>query len=212
MASIPGCPPVRARATARVPAATAHRVPFHGARRRGRTPHAGCEAPRPRRWTSGSTIPANRSPSSSRSSTRRRTASRCRRTMDPGTTRSVLAAVRARTMSGGRSRTIANAGTRAAAARIRNAFRASCVTFVASTTVRRPARRRRSSAACRAANAALVADWSAASPEIAARRASDERISSGPKWRAASVDLPDPAAPTRRTSDGSRRVSVGITR
>ena len=33
--------------------------------------------------------------------------------------------------------------------------------------------------------------------------ASEERISSGAKWRAANVDLPDPAGPTRTTRLGS---------
>ena len=36
-----------------------------------------------------------------------------------------------------------------------------------------------------------------------ARNASDDSTSPGAKWRAAKVDLPEPAAPTRTTTDGS---------
>ena len=60
-----------------------------------------------------------------------------------------------------------------------------------------------------ARNAAPVARWSAASPLIAARSASDDRISSGWNSRSASVDLPEPAAPTSTTTDGS---GIAITR
>ena len=62
---------------------------------------------------------------------------------------------------------------------------------------------RRTSERWSAENAGRVAAWSPGSPAIAARNASDERTSSGAKWRAANVDLPAPAAPTRTTSDGS---------
>ena len=88
------------------------------------------------------------------------------------------------------------------AARDTMARRARTVRFVASTTVRSPSRNRRSRAACRALKAAGLTAWFVASPEMASRNASDDRISSGWKWRAANVDLPDPAAPTRTTSDG----------
>ena len=53
--------------------------------------------------------------------------------------------------------------------------------------------------------------WSASSP-VTARNASDERISSGSNRRAASVDLPEPAAPTRTTSDGSGSSTIGTPR
>ena len=81
--------------------------------------------------------------------------------------------------------------------------RAMCCTLVASTTVRRRSPSRADSVRWSSANAALVAAWSASSPETIARKRSDERISSAAKWRAANVDLPAPAAPTRTTRLGS---------
>ena len=93
-----------------------------------------------------------------------------------------------------------------ARARRSRADRAAGLTLVASTTDRRPRRRRDSSAAWSAENAALVARWSVGRPRRSPRKASDESTSSGAKCLAANVDLPDPAAPMRTTRDGSGSV------
>ena len=74
---------------------------------------------------------------------------------------------------------------------------------MASITVSRRDRSRATTARWSAANAGFVAAWLAGSPLISARNASEDRTSSGAKWRAANVDLPEPAAPTSTTSDGS---------
>ena len=75
--------------------------------------------------------------------------------------------------------------------------------LVASITASRPLARRDSRALLSTLNAAFVAAWFASSPDTIARKRSDDRISSGAKWRAANVDLPAPAAPTRTTRLGS---------
>jgi hypothetical protein len=75
----------------------------------------------------------------------------------------------AATTVAGRARTIAMAGTRAAAARATSACRAGASTLVASTTVSRRAPSRFSSSRWRIENARPVARWSAASPETASR-------------------------------------------
>ncbi len=76
-------------------------------------------------------------------------------------------------------------------------------TFVASTTVSRPRASRCRATVCSRLKAADVADWSASSSAIIARKASELRISVGRKWRRAKVDLPEPAGPTRTTRHGS---------
>ena len=58
-------------------------------------------------------------------------------------------------------------------------------------------------------NAAWVAAWLASSPETIARNRSDDRISSGAKWRAAKVDLPAPAAPIEDDQAGIGDVDLG---
>ena len=119
-----------------------------------------------------------------------RSLSSCRRTTAMSTTRAGRAAFRARTVAAGRSRTIAVAGTPAACARTSSDRRADGSMFVASTTA--AGRRRDAVPAPRGGrlNAALVAAWFASSPETIVRNASDDRTSSGAKWRAAKVDLP----------------------
>ena len=79
------------------------------------------------------------------------------------------------------------------------------LTLVASITVSRPDRSRATTARWRAPNAGFVAAWLAGSPLTSARNASEDRTSSGAKWRAANVDLPEPAAATSTTSEGSGR-------
>ena len=58
-------------------------------------------------------------------------------------------------------------------------------------------------------DAGRVAAWFAGSPETSSRNASEERTSDGAKCRAANVDLPLPAAPTRTTRQGSGRTMTG---
>ena len=103
-------------------------------------------------------------------------------------------------------------GLRPRLARRTRSRRAVGCTFVASTTVVRPAASRRSRAAWRAPNAVRLTAWSASPCPSRARNASDDRTSPGAKWRAAKVDLPEPAAPTRTTTDGSgiaRSILIG---
>ena len=54
-----------------------------------------------------------------------------------------------------------------------------------------------------------VAPWSASSPETIARNASDERISSGAKCRAANVDLPDASRADQDDQARVRDVDLG---
>ncbi len=128
------------------------------------------------------------------------------------TTRAGRAAFRAMTVAAGRSRTIALAGIPAAAARARSARRADGSMLVASTTAVRPFARRRLRASWSTTNAAFVAAWFASSPETILRNRSDDRTSSGAKWRAANVDLPAPAAPISTTRLGSGRTISGTDR
>jgi hypothetical protein len=76
-------------------------------------------------------------------------------------------------------------------------------TFVASTTVSFIAVRRLAAMKCSSSNASFVAAWSFGSSDTAARHQSEERISVGLKCFAAKVDLPEPEAPTKSTSENS---------
>ena len=88
-------------------------------------------------------------------------------------------------------------------------LRASGCTFVASTTVSRPAASRLPAMKCSTSKASLVAAWSFSSSETRPRQKSDDSTSVGLKCLRAKVDLPEPDGPIRTTSDkfGNRDVS-----
>ena len=147
--------------------------------------------------------------SSSRGRASRRSAAMWRSMTASSTTRS-RPALRARTTSRGRSSTIAATGIpcRRAAASQDARSRGPDVGGVDDGAL--AARRGGApTPAPRAANAGPRRPLVRLVAGDRARKASDDRISSAANRRRASVDLPDPAGPTSRTSTGSGRREVG---
>ena len=137
---------------------------------------------------------------------------RCWRRMAAGGGRGALRlALRSSATAIGRSRTMATDGRRCRRATAISCPLAQSSTLVASTTVRRPWRRRMARTRWSRSNASSVAACAVGSSVIMARMASDERISVGAKWRRANVLFPLAAIPINRTRPSVRRRSVGET-
>ena len=115
--------------------------------------------------------------------------------------RSGLAAFRAWQTFSSTLNTMATTGTWYSFAIRRSGAREALWTFVASTTVSRPAASRLRRIVCRRSNASPVADWSFSSFATRPRQESDDTTSVGRKCLRPKVDLPLPLVPTSRTRE-----------
>src|SRR5690606_33609895 len=148
-----------------------------------------------------------RNPSRSRRRRVRRRSRSWRVVTSSSRTRSARLRVRSRIRSGGVSRTIATHGRSWSRAMRRSSWRGCGCRLVASTTVSRPRRSRRSTMVWSRWKASSVADWSFSSSLTSARQWSELTTWVGRKRRAAKVDLPAPETPTSST-----RPAAGMSR